>query len=109
MLQRLLVAATAQQRFENGTDEDKKTILQAIGSYLTLKDKKLTIQARTPFVMIKEALVDGSVVDDWLVPNKKLDNRENKKTLHPQNINCEPTARCLELLISQLNPTLLQT
>lgn len=45
---------TAQDKFANGTIEQKKTILRVIGSNLILKNKKLTIEIRTPFTYIQK-------------------------------------------------------
>ena len=49
-------ARIAQERFETGTFEERKTIVRAIGSYLTLSHKILDIQPRTPFLKIKSRL-----------------------------------------------------
>ena len=49
-------ANRAKYWFENGTLEDKKMILEAIGSNLLIKDKKLFIQAKKPFLIIEKGL-----------------------------------------------------
>ncbi len=41
------------EKFKNGTIEQRKTILRVIGSNLILKDKILTIEARTPFMHVQ--------------------------------------------------------
>lgn len=46
----------AVEKWENGTMEDKRMILATIGASMTLKDDKLNIEPRTPFLMIKNAL-----------------------------------------------------
>jgi len=46
---------TAQDKFHNGTIEQKKTILRVIGSNLTVKDKILGIELREPFKYIQDA------------------------------------------------------
>jgi len=53
-------ASTARDRFEKGDSKVKKEILDAIGSNLTLKDKKLIIEARKPFFIIQSSLADGA-------------------------------------------------
>lgn len=77
-------AATAQERFTNGDIEDRKIILRAIGSHLILKDRKLTIEARTPFLMIQKA-VDEMKDFNRLAPNKKADVTLQSEDLRPQN------------------------
>jgi site-specific DNA recombinase len=47
---------TAQDKFLNGTIEEKKTILRVIGSNLVLKDKNLEIELRKPFQYIQEVV-----------------------------------------------------
>lgn len=49
-------ACTARQRFVDGDSQVKKEILTAIGSNLSLKDKKLFVEARKPFVILEESL-----------------------------------------------------
>jgi len=46
----------AQDKFEFGTIEQKKTILKVIGSNLVLKDRQLTITLRTPFTYIQKVV-----------------------------------------------------
>lgn len=46
-------AATARERFAKGDPMTKKAILAAIGSNLTLKDKKLCIEASKPFFLLE--------------------------------------------------------
>ena len=73
-------ACTAQERFANGTIEDKKTILRAIGSHLTIKDKQLQIEPRTPFLIISKALVVNR-----LAPEEKIDVMTQTPLYLPQN------------------------
>ena len=42
------------QRFSNGTPEERKTILRVVGSNLTLKDKVLSVEVRTPFKYVQQ-------------------------------------------------------
>lgn len=78
-------AATAQERFEKGSVSERKTILKAIGSNLTLKDKKLIFEARTPFFKIQEKLAEINS-KEWLEPTNKADIVANKAYSDHQNI-----------------------
>jgi DNA invertase Pin-like site-specific DNA recombinase len=49
-------ASRAKDRFQNGLLEDKRTILQGLGSNLLLKDKKLLIQIEKPLILIEKSL-----------------------------------------------------
>lgn len=49
-------ANQAVTHFQNGTPEEKKQILQKIGSNLVLKDKKLLIQAKKVFRIIEDGI-----------------------------------------------------
>lgn len=49
-------ANEAQEKWSNGSLQDKQLILSIIGSNFVLKDKKLTIQPKTPFLIIENAL-----------------------------------------------------
>jgi site-specific DNA recombinase len=55
-IQTLDFVKTAQEKFESGTVEQKKTILKVIGSNLVVKDKKLDITIRTPFSYIQSVV-----------------------------------------------------
>src|SRR3989344_2720913 len=46
-------SARLKERYELGSLEDKRNILKAVGANLILLDKKLYIQARTPFKLLK--------------------------------------------------------
>lgn len=48
----------AQEKFEFGTIEQKKTILRVIGSNLILRDRKLYIELREPFEYIRKATAE---------------------------------------------------
>lgn len=53
-------AGAAQEKWLHGSIQDKKAIMTVIGSNLVLKDKKLAIEPKTPFLMIEKALRSGS-------------------------------------------------
>lgn len=78
-------AATAQERFASGDIEDRKIILRAIGSHLILKDRKLTIEARTPFSMIQKA-VDEMKDFKRLAPDENANVMPKTGDLPPQSL-----------------------
>ena len=49
-------ASRARGWFAEGGSQTKKEILSTVGSNLTLRDKKLTIEARNPFLILEESL-----------------------------------------------------
>lgn len=60
-------SSMAKDRFDNGTVEDKRTILRAFGSNLVVTGKKLDITIRTPFEKIQYAIRD---IDEVRTQNK---------------------------------------
>jgi site-specific DNA recombinase len=52
-------ACAARSRFTEGDAKTKKEILLAIGSNLTLKDKKLCIEAKKPFFILETSMTAG--------------------------------------------------
>lgn len=59
----------AVHKWEHGTMEDKRIILATIGAGMVLKDKQLSIEPRTPFLIIKNTLekaIIGPEKDDSL-------------------------------------------
>ncbi len=78
-------AATAQDRFSDGDIEERKIILRAIGSHLLLKDKKLTIEARTPFFKIQQAVTEINTLER-LEPNENVNNTAQSEVSQSQNI-----------------------
>jgi len=63
-------AELARYRFENGTLEEKKTILSALGSNFSLKDGKLLISLQKPLLVLKEAAFEVKQIYDRLEPVK---------------------------------------
>ena len=61
-------ACNATYKFEHGDLETKKAILATIGSDLTLKDKKLTIQLKKHFSIVEDGLVAILKYSRWLEP-----------------------------------------
>lgn len=54
----LVFASHARDNFQNGTPEQKRALLQEVGSNFVLKDRKLTIYAEKPFLILGEGLKD---------------------------------------------------
>ena len=61
-------ACLVQERFTKGDPKTKKTILDTIASNLILKDKKLLIEARKPFVILGDALSSEAPVISPIEP-----------------------------------------
>jgi hypothetical protein len=61
------------------------SILKAIGSYLVLKSKKLTVEARTPFFKIQKA-VSKMNGNKRLEPEEKTDITPQTDDLQPQHV-----------------------
>ena len=64
----LTFAAQALNKFENGTLEDKRSVLQEIGSNFILKDKILIIQARKPLQIIEKPRLPSAQINSPLEP-----------------------------------------
>jgi DNA invertase Pin-like site-specific DNA recombinase len=63
-------ACSARERFAKGTFQDKKGILAALGSNLTLKGKKLFIEARKPFLLLENSLMSHTPQNQPIEPEK---------------------------------------
>jgi site-specific DNA recombinase len=71
-------ACTAQERFAKGNAKTKKEMLVTFGSNLTLKDKKLWIEARKPFFILGESMSDANPTKEPIEPkNMGLSQRQN--------------------------------
>jgi len=74
-------AFTAQKRFATGDLKTKKEILSTISSNLTLKDKKLCIEAKKPFFIIEKSISgDGHDTIPLERDNTGLRQRRKKAT-----------------------------
>jgi DNA invertase Pin-like site-specific DNA recombinase len=74
-------ACTARTRFENGDAKTKKQILAAIGSNLSLKNKKLCIEARKPFFMLEKSSLASEDENGAIEPdNVTLSQGRNDQT-----------------------------
>jgi hypothetical protein len=61
-------ACSARDRFATGSIQTQKTILATLGSNLTLKDKKLRIEAKEPFFMLEKSDVSCPTSNDRIEP-----------------------------------------
>lgn len=71
-------AKSAKKVFENGSLDEKRQIFSSLGSNLSLKDKKLTINVQKPLVLIESIASEIKSVSKRLEP---LKNPVNKRTL----------------------------
>jgi hypothetical protein len=63
-------ACTARSQFTKGDAKTKKEILVAIGSNLTLKGKRLRIEAKKPFLILEKSLAGDEEENDPIEPDK---------------------------------------
>ena len=63
-------AASARQKFINGSLDDKKEILAALGSNLTLKDQTLSISIQKPLVLMEKAAKEITTIYKAFEPLK---------------------------------------
>jgi site-specific DNA recombinase len=63
-------ACVARERFVKGDAETKKEILTTIGSNLTLKDKRLRIEAKKPFFILETSKSGKKSENDAIEPKK---------------------------------------
>jgi len=78
-------ASTAMDKFETGDTATRRTILMAIGSNLTLFNKRLAFEARTPFFKIQQKVKEINSFN-WLEPKENTESTEYKAILDTQNI-----------------------
>jgi len=71
-------ACSAPAHFTAGDSATKKEILASVGSNLTLKDKKLCIEATKPFVILEKSLL-GSVIPAGELEPEKIGFAERQK------------------------------
>lgn len=76
-------ACTARTRFANGDAKTKKEILAAIGSNLTLKGRRLWIEARKPFLILEKSISGSDHENEAIEP-------ENVVSSQGQNGNTPP-------------------
>jgi len=78
-------AHNAKRKFENGTLEEKRVILSALGSNLLLKDKKLSILMEKPFNLIEKMAQEVKTIDERLEPLKSLINTREIEKIYSQS------------------------
>ncbi|MFM7457782.1 MAG: recombinase family protein [bacterium] len=68
----------AKRLFETGDHEDKRTVLNALGSQLYLENKKLRIELAKPFTLIQNAVSEKWILDSRFSTLKtRTDSSEN--------------------------------
>ncbi len=68
-------AKTAHDTFENGTLAVKRSILSALGTNLTLKDKKLSVSVQEPLLLIEKVADDVREIHERLEPPQLQNNK----------------------------------
>jgi len=76
--------------FENGGLEEKNTILQTIGSNFILKERKLFIELKNPWLIIKRGLEDVEEDKKRLGLSSTFDSPEFHPSLSPVSPACRP-------------------
>ena len=78
-------ARYARYWFKNGSSQEKAQILQALGSNLTLKDKKLLIELKTPFRAIGQVVKEVPEAKYRFEPKKSVLNEAKLREIYLQN------------------------
>ena len=79
--------------FEHGTIEQKNTILKTIGSNFILKDRKLSLELKNPWLTIQEDYKESKPKKERLEPSETLDSSDLLPT--PPTTSSAPLAgRC---------------
>lgn len=78
----LSFSVKAKDRFENGTLEDKKTVLSRLGSNLILKDNILELQIKKPLLLIREVVPEINKIHNSLEPLKNEDIKAKLEELY---------------------------
>lgn len=76
-------ACYAEYWFENGKLEDKNAILRTIGSNLILKDQKLAIELKNPWLIIKRGLEEANEEKSRFEPSENLHSVALEPPLSP--------------------------
>ena len=83
----LQFAETAKSRFELGGLDDKRDILAALGSNLSLLDRKLSITLTKPLELVGEVAPDVQALHKRLEPRYPLENIEAYEKSYAKNEN----------------------
>ncbi|MFH1564324.1 MAG: zinc ribbon domain-containing protein, partial [bacterium] len=78
-------AEKAKSKFESGTLEEKRAILSILGSNLSLKDGKLTVNLQKPLTCIKSAVPEIKAIHNRLEPLKIGFNKRKMGVFYSQN------------------------
>jgi len=78
-------ACYARYWFKNGTPEEKTQILQALGSNLTLKDKKLLFNVKKPFTLLEKISSRVPEIKPRFEPEKLALNKGKIEDVYSQN------------------------
>ncbi|MCD6192639.1 MAG: recombinase family protein [Candidatus Aminicenantes bacterium] len=78
-------ARYARYWFKNGSSQEKAQILQALGSNLTLKNKKLLIELKTPFRAIGQVVKEVPEAKYRFEPKKSVLNEAKLREIYLQN------------------------
>ncbi|HDJ30411.1 MAG TPA: hypothetical protein ENF31_00370 [bacterium] len=89
----------AKERFKNGTLEEKREILAALGSNLILKDKKLSISIQKPLLLLEGVAKEVKAIHRRLEPLESVENKgkiddiysQSPILLRGQDSNLQPT------------------
>lgn len=75
-------ACAARTRFTQGDPKTRKEILTTIGSNLTLKDKKLWIEARKPFFILEKSKSGDEIESEPIEPQQYGSTARRKSRIH---------------------------
>ena len=78
-------AEKAKERFENGTLEEKREILAALGSNLILKDKKLSISIQKPLLLLEGVAQEVKAIHRRLEPLESVENKGKIDDIYSQS------------------------
>ncbi|GAG09273.1 unnamed protein product [marine sediment metagenome] len=76
-------ACYAEYWFENGKLEDKNTILRTIGSNFMLKDRRLFVELKNPWLIIKRGVENVELQKGRFEPSETLDPGRIEPSLPP--------------------------
>jgi hypothetical protein len=78
-------AASAKQKFENGTSDEIRELLALLGSDLSLKDGKLNVSLAEPLVVIEKLAPEARRTNKRFGPFKSADDIKELRALYAQN------------------------
>ena len=75
------VCGMATGRFENGSSDERRSIMAQVGSHLLLKDKVLGIHAKKPFQLLSRTLSQESSEGSRLAPVNSSEDKQETESL----------------------------